>query len=248
MADKQRRKPRELKPSIRRFIFQEAIRQSKIPRELLASLLIKQIDDSGEAPPSLETAKRYISRARNAANPLDEPWTLAACRDYPTFFPPSSLLFLMKMQQESKTYVDVFTNVTNQGYSIRTAMWIVRLQPLVKDYFEPTDLTEEFMILANVAQNYSAAQRVSEIMGEPNFHTADLDDSLCSRDLENIFRFGFRGFKNTTSICQGDCESCKYLPIIRGKLCQLKFVVQEREKLRQQMIQEGLMPPDEEGE
>ena len=248
MQEKDRPKPGKLKPSIKRFIFQEAIRQSNVPRELLANRLIKEIEESHELAPTLETAKRYISKARNAVNPIDEPWTLAACRDYPTFFPPSSLLFLMKMQEEAKTFVDVFTNIRSQGYSIRTAIWIVRLQPLVKEYFEPSDLKEEYMTLANVAQAYSTAERVSEIMGEPTFDTSDLDDSLCSQNLENIVLFGFSGFKDTASICKGDCDSCKYVPIIRGKLCQLKFILQEREKLKRQMIQEGLMPPDQEGE
>ena len=248
MQEKDRRKPGKLRPSIKRFIFQEAIRQSNIPRELLANRLIKEIEESNELAPTLETAKRYISKARNADNPIDEPWTLGACRDYPTFLPPSSLLFLMKMQQESKTYVDVFTNIRDQGFSMRKAMWIVRLQPLVKEYFEPSDLKEEYMILANVAEAYSVAERTSEIMGELAFDTGDLDDSVCSQNLENIILFGFSGFKNTSSICEGDCESCKYVPVIRGKLCQLKVIHQEQESLKNQMVEEGLIDPNEEGD
>jgi len=238
----------KLKPSIKRFICQEAIRQNNVPRELLAHRLIKEIDESGEAPPGLETTKRYISKARNSVNPIDEPWTLGACRDYPTFFPPSSLLFLMKMQQESKTYVDVFTNVRDQGFSIRTAMWIVRLQPLIEEYFKPDDFKEEDMILFNVAQAYSTAERTSEIMGEPAFDSGDLDDSVCSQNLENIILFGFSGFKNTSSICEGDCDSCKYVPIIKGKLCQLKLIYQERERYKNEMIEKGLIDPSEEGD
>ena len=248
MQEKNRRKPGKLKPSIKRFIFQEAIRQSNVPRELLANRLIKEIEESNELAPTLETAKRYISKARNAVNPIDEPWTLGACRDYPTFFPPSSLLFLMKMQEEAKTFVDVFTNIRSRGYSIRTAIWIVRLQPLVKEYFEPSDLKEEYMILANVAESYSAAERTSEIMGEPAFDSGDLDDSVCSQNLENIFLFGYIGFKNTSSICEGDCDSCKYLPIIRGKLCQLKAIHQEQERYKNEMSEKGLIDPNEEGD
>ena len=248
MQEENTQKLGKLKPSIKRFIFQEAIRQRNVPRELLAHRLIKEIEESGELAPSLETTKRYISKARNAVNPIDEPWTLGACRDYPIFFPPSSLLFLMKMQEEAKTFVDVFTNTRSQGYSIRKAIWIVRLQPLVKEYFAPSDLKEEYMILANIAEAYSVAERTSEIMGEPAFDTGDLDDSLCSQNLDYIFLFGVSGFKNTSSICEGDCESCKYVPVIKGKLCQLKVVHQEQERLKNQMVEEGLIDPNEEGD
>jgi len=233
----------KLKPSIKRFICQEAIRQSNVPRELLANRLIKEIEESGELAPTLETAKRYISKARNALNPIDEPWTLGACRDYPTFFPPSSLLFLIKMQ-----YMDIFKNISNQGFSIRKAMWIVRLQSLVKEFFEPDDFKEEHMILANIVEAYSIAERISEFMGELSFDSSDLDESLCSKNLENIFLFGVSGFKDTTSICEGDCESCKYVPFIKGKLCQLKVIYQEQERYENEMKEKGLILPDEKGD
>ena len=240
MREKNRPRPGKLKPSIKRFIFHEAIRQSNIPRELLANRLIKEIEEANELPPTLETAKRYISKARNAANPIDEPWTLGACRDYPTFFPPSSLLFLMKMQ-----YFDIFTNVRKQGFSIRKAIWIVRLQPLVKEFFEPDDFKDEHMILANIAEFYSIAEMTSEIIEEPTFDSGDLDESVCSKNLENIFLFGVSGFKNTTSICERDCESCKYVPVIKRKLCQLKVIYQERERYKNEMIEKGLIDPDD---
>jgi len=243
MQEENTQKLGKLKPSIKRFIFQEAIRQRNVPRELLAHRLIKEIEESGEPAPSLETTKRYISKARNSSNPIDEPWTLGACRDYPTFFPPSSLLFLMKMQ-----YMDIFTNIRKQGFSIRKAIWIVRLQPLVKEFFEPDDFKEENMILANIVEAYSIAEMTSEFIGEPTFDSSDLDESVCSKNLENIFLFGVSGFKNTTSICEGDCESCKYVPVIKGKLCQLKVVYQERERYKNEMIEKGLIDPNEEGD
>jgi len=243
MQEENTQKLGKLKPIIKRFIFQEAIRQRNVPRELLANRLIKEIEESNELAPTLETAKRYISKARNADNPIDEPWTLGTCRDYPTFFPPGSLLFLTKMQ-----YMDIFKNISNQGLSIRKAMWIVRLQPLVKEFFEPDDFKDEHMILANIAEAYSAAERTSEIMGEPIFNSSDMDDSLCSKNIENIFLFGPSGFKNTSTICEGDCESCKYVPIIKGKLCQLKLIYQEQERYKNEMIEKGLIDPNEEGD
>jgi hypothetical protein len=248
MQEENRHRPRKLTPSVRRFIFQEAIRQRNIPRDLLANQLIKQIEEIREVPPGFETAKKYISKARNSYNPIDNPWTLGACRDHPTFFPPSSLLFLTKMQQESKKYVDIFTNIKSEGFSIRTSIWIVRLQPLIEEYFNPTDFHHEYEILCNVAESYSVAEKTSEIMDKPAFDSGDLDDSVCTQNLENIFLFGPIGFKNTSSICEGDCESCKYVPIIKGKLCQLKVIYEEQERDKNKMTEEAFIEPNEEGD
>jgi len=77
MINKDRAKPRELNPSVKRLIYYRAITQRKIPREFLANELIKEINEAGEIPPSLETAKRYISKARNIDDPIDKPWSLA---------------------------------------------------------------------------------------------------------------------------------------------------------------------------
>lgn len=93
MQRKNRLKPRELKPSVKQYLFTEAIRQRKVPRELLANRLIRELEESHEIPPTLETAKRYISKARNAHNPIDQPWTLGACKEYSSFSPRSLCLF-----------------------------------------------------------------------------------------------------------------------------------------------------------
>jgi hypothetical protein len=249
MQEEKTTKPRQLKPTVKRLIFEEAIRQRNVPRELLATRLIKQIEESNEVAPQLETAKRYISKARHAFNPIDKPWTLGACRDYPTFFPPTSLLLLIKMQQQSKRYADIFTKIRSPGFSIRTAMWIVRLQPLVKEYFRPDedDFQQQYELVSNVAGVYSVAEQTSEIMEELTFDTSDLDEAVCSQNLENILLLG-SGYKNTSLICKGDCQSCKYVPVIQGKLCQLKVMHQERERLEKQIIEEGQINPNEEGD
>ena len=249
MDQEKRTKPRQLTPTVKRFIFEEAIRQRNVPRDLLAHRLIKEIDETPEISPALETAKRYISKARNTTNPIDKPWTLGACRDYPTFFPPSSLLRLMKMQEDHKKFADLMTNATSPGLSIRICMWVVRLEPLIKEYFMhgQEDFQQESDILFNVANAYSAAERTSEIMGEQAFDTTDLDQSVCSQNLENIFILA-SGFRNTTSICKGDCDSCKYVPIFPGKLCQLKTIHQEDETLEKQIIEERPTQTNEKGD
>ncbi len=71
-----RKKPRELKPTVRALIYDQAIRYRNTPREFLANKLISEIEELGELPPSFETCIRMISKARNSDNPLDEPWSL----------------------------------------------------------------------------------------------------------------------------------------------------------------------------
>jgi hypothetical protein len=238
MHQKERTKPRELKPTIKRLIFQEAIRQRNVPRELLANRLIKELEEGNEVPPSLETAKRYISKARNATNPIDKPWTLGACRDYPTFFPPTSLLTLMKAQQNAKTGVDLLTGARDPGLSIRECIWIVRLQRLIGHYFlhGQQESNQEFNILLNLARWYSTAERTSEIMGEQTFDSNDLDEALCSQNLEKLMIISAAD-KDPTLICNDDCDSCKYQPVLRGKLCQLRGLNDEDEWPEHHLIQ-----------
>lgn len=222
MQHEKRIKPRQLKPTIKRFIFQEAIRQRHVPRELLANRLIKDIEETGELPPSLETAKRYISKARNAANPIDKPWSLGACRDYPTFFPPSTLPTLMKMQEQEQKSVDIMTDVMSPGLSIRTCMWIARLEPIIHELWHEEHNTErERSILFNLATAYSVAERTSETMAEQTFDSTDLDEALCSGDVIKVVLFGSAD-KDANFVCNGNCDSCKYAPIVPGKLCQLR--------------------------
>jgi len=228
----QRKGPKrsKLKPSVKRLIFQEAIRQRDIPRELLANRLIKEVEEWQERPPTLEVAIRYISKARNATKPIDKPWSLGACRDYPTFFPPASLPTLIKMQEEQKKFVDVVTDVMSPGLSIRTCMWIARLQAYIHaDWMHGEDDPQaEHNILFSVASAYATAERTSETMEEQAFDTNDLDQALCSRDVAKVILFGSAD-KDTTFLCNGNCDSCNYFPIVPGKLCQLRGLKREDE-------------------
>lgn len=212
----------KIKPSTKRLIFQEAIRQRDIPRELLANRLIKEINEAHERPPTLEVAMRYISKARNTDNPIDKPWSLGACRDYPTFFPPSSLPTLVKMQEEQKKFINIMTNTRSPGLSIRTCIWIARLEPIVHDiWHEEHDTETEREILVNLAYAYSLAERTSETMGQQVFETNDLDEALFTRDPAMLYVFGAAS-RDPNFVCNGNCDSCKYEPVVPRKLCQLR--------------------------
>ena len=130
-------KPRELKPSVKRLIVHRAVTQPQVPREFLANELIKEISEAGEIPPTLETAKRYISKARNTDNPIDQPWTLACCSDYVQFFPPDSIPILVNYKNKIDQLVSDDDYQELFGYrvsdiSIRHAIWIIRLEPIIK--------------------------------------------------------------------------------------------------------------------
>jgi hypothetical protein len=194
MQEQHRIKPRRLKPTVSRLIFTEAIRQPKVPREFLASRLIKEIEDSGEIAPTLETCKRYISKARNSYDPLDQPWSLGACRDYPNFFPSSSLLFLLEFQKYVRTnWLDPETRESVALFSIRQAIWVTRLQPIIhklydQELLEPDDPEMELDLVYRISFFYSIAERTSETMGKDTFNTADFDDYLYSKNLDGFYK------------------------------------------------------------
>ncbi len=236
-ADKQH-KPRELKPSVRRLIIYRAITQRKLPRDFLAHELIKEINESGEIPPSLETAKRYISRARNTDNPIDKPWTIGSCSEYGSYFPPESIPFLMECKQFLRLIIPklpegeaIFTCFSSD-FSIRDAIWIARLQPIIHKIF--SDLIssgkakelnissdhESLVALTFVLPTiYSFAELTSEIMREDKFDTSDLDNALFTGDLETLARKGIRDSilkSKKVFHCDNNCKLCRYQKVAPG--------------------------------
>jgi hypothetical protein len=203
----------------------------------LANTLIKEIKESGEIPPSFETAQRYISKARNSGNPIDEPWSIACCSEYSAFFPPDSIPVLMNYKQwiheHSKVskdahdlyneYKDLF-GVSISDISIRHAIWIIRLKPLVEKTFADKIKNHEnlrFGYPLFVAWIYAIAEMTCEILNE-HFISTGLDHALAAGDLDTLVRIGGLGIlaASKPSNCNGDCESCKYM-IIPGftKFC-----------------------------
>lgn len=202
------------------------------------ALLIIKKEYPKEIPPTRDTIIKEVSKARNIEQkPLDIPWTLGACRDYPADFPIDSLPLLMKYKAFSS------------NFSIRKAKWIVRLYPILKDKFQFDDFIDEYSIVSNTAEGYTHAEYMSEMMGEKSFDSQVLDKALCSNDIGGIFSFGLGYLKKRDSICKGDCNSCKYEPAfegelsntIKGKFCQPKGRREYLEKLEKQE-REGKLP------
>jgi hypothetical protein len=226
-------KPRALKPSIRRLIVYRAISQRKIPREFLANELIKEIAEAGEIPPTLETAKKYISKARNSDNPLDKPWTLASCSEYASFFPPESLPILVdykdylnKIENEHESNTKKTFGISLADFSIRDAIWIIRLKPLI-DHISARLMINNtpipFLYPVFIAKFYAGAELASETMEEDHFECSDLDKALFAGDIQTLYELAGMKVLATGKPCtrNNNCKSCEYvrIPDSNPKMC-----------------------------
>ncbi len=224
-------RPRELKPSVKRLIYYRAVTQRMVPREFLANELIKEIKELGEITPALETAKRYISKARNADNPLDKPWSIACCSEYSSIFSPKSISEIMDYKQwiyhllkdKEGEYKDLFGSSVSD-ISIRHAMWIVRLKPLIEKTFSEKMENDENVRLGYpffIAMIYSMAETTCEILDE-HFVSFGLDNALVAGDLNTLAKIGGLSILATAKPihCDWNCESCKYIKLPGfDKLC-----------------------------
>ena len=104
---------RKLKRKTRQKVMSEDIRRlitlratsSNTRRIELAQEILTEIKECypKQISPSKETIIKMVSNVRNhQPSPLDRPWNLGACREYPSFFPPESLPFLVHCIQFHK--------------------------------------------------------------------------------------------------------------------------------------------------
>lgn len=223
-------KPRALTPTVKRLIVHRATTQRQLPREYLAHELISEIKEAGEIPPTPDTIKRYISKARNAHNPLDEPWTLSSCSDYPTFFPPDSIPIILhykdcldQLPPEAQRTHKEFFGLPMSDIPIRHAIWIVRLQPIInhlspKLMIDDEPLPDTFPLV--IAAMYAMTEMASELLGEGHFDSHDLDNALFAGDLPAFMTIVAKSFAATSEPCRNNnnCHSCDYakLPGVRG--------------------------------
>lgn len=217
-------RPRELNPSVKRLIYYRAITQRMVPREYLANALIKEIEEIGEIAPKLETAKKYISRARNADNPLDKPWSIACCSESNSIFSPESISEIMDYKQwlyhllkdKDDEYRDLFGGSVSD-ISIRHAMWIIRLKPLIEKALAElieNDENVRFSLTFIIAMIYSMAETTCEILDE-HFVSFGLDNALVAGDLKTLSKIaGLSVMASSKPInCDNNCESCKYIKL-----------------------------------
>lgn len=218
-----RRRPRKLSKIVMRLIVERAIRERNKPRDYLADELIKEIEENGDIAPTPETMKRYISKARNSTNPKDKIWTIGACEEFDSYFPPDSL----------PTIYESINLIGQSLFTIRQMIWLIRLKPLVQKIFSRELAFEEASrigIPILIADYYAFAELTSEILGENQFDTQDLDQAFFSADIGELAKRGIiKRLKSSKQFeCNSDCESCKYEPISSdrafglGNLCKPK--------------------------
>lgn len=195
---KERGKPRRLKPTVRALIYDQAIRYKNMPREFLANKLISEIEELGELPPSFETCKRMISKARNSDNPLEQPWSLGVMSKYPEFFPPESAYIMANMIGGIRVYGDYGHYVgipPGPQYSIRQAIWITRIYPIIKGLFN-FDERELQSKVNRVSNAYRIAEIASELDNEESFDTWELDHSLIEGNFDKIKAWSDRNMRD----------------------------------------------------
>jgi hypothetical protein len=117
-----------IKPSIKKLIFEKALKDKHTPREALAVELKKLIEEMYETPPSHETMIKLISKARNKPeSPLDKPWSTATLDKYP--IPAEALPTILKL------WVWIAENVGDK-FTIREALWASRLYTVIGNIVE----------------------------------------------------------------------------------------------------------------
>jgi len=167
---KKRGSLRRIDPETRTRIFEEAIKDRKIPRGILAESLEKEL---GKKSPSLETLEKEISKARNhPTGELDRPWSIGACLKYN--IPPSIVPVLIRMQE----WVYSNENLPFRGLTIRKAKWYSILFPILLPMVNPSQVSpvEKIIKILLIVEQYSQREQIAEFMGKDYPDTSDFDD------------------------------------------------------------------------
>ena len=161
-----------IKPTVKKVIVYEALKDRNKPRRQLVVELIDIIEGMGEIAPAEETLEKLISRARNhPVSPLDAPWSLGCLAKYD--IPPEALPKVMFIYEKRLREAE-------QHFTIREVLWIARLHKTIDD---PIWL-EQF------ASAYALREWVDWILDYP-IYTRGLDITLI-RYSNKSSRAGFK--------------------------------------------------------
>jgi hypothetical protein len=112
-----------IRPSVKKLIADEAIRNPKEGRGSLYVRLKRDIGEMGEVAPSEETTYKLISQARRNSPKFEELWTMASLRDNP--LPPESIPSVSKVWR--------YAINTDEKFTLAQAEWAARLYTLVPE-------------------------------------------------------------------------------------------------------------------
>jgi hypothetical protein len=171
------------------MIVDAAIQQPDMPRDVLAEILVSEIEKMGFVAPSFETLKSYISKARShGIKAVDYPWSIGSCVDYN--IPPEIIPTLIEYKDklESIKSKDRSNERMPKGhFTIRGALWLVRLMPMIKFKFPGDDRNPFYAYLILIVDAYTREETIHEILkpGEP-FDTSELDNIWFSNDNKSF--------------------------------------------------------------
>lgn len=154
-----------------------------IVKETVASVLLEELDSTAielkrEVEKRLKekgynykfTDRTYLNiKNRLLPNlgdkPIDQPWSIGACAEYYDRIPPESIPILIKINELKGL----------RKFSIRQAIWTLRLYPLiVKTYNEKEKFEEDIWLWPSA---YAHVERVSELTNS-KLDTSELDQKL----------------------------------------------------------------------
>ncbi len=105
--------------------------------------------------------------------PIEQPWGIGACAEYYDRISPESIPILMRVEQLKGL----------QTFSIRQAIWVSRLYPLIMETYNNED--EKFKVdIWAWSSTYAHMERVSE-MTNSKLDTSELDQALLDYLLEH---------------------------------------------------------------
>jgi hypothetical protein len=184
-----------IKPSIRLFIYEEAVKHRSTPRIVLAAELEKSItEDLGEKAPARETIEKLISAAWNVAEgPLDEPFTLGSVLKWD--IAAEAIPVLLQIQDQEK--------LLRQQLTIRQARWAAKLYPLVHAHYHEKNAVREALLLFFTAESYALREKGGEFAGVVGLDTSYLDRYNWGHNTPiGTLRLGFKNSRISTAIIE----------------------------------------------
>jgi len=148
-------------------------------REAIAQVLNLSEHDN----PSLRSYEEALKPVRakfREKNPLDEHWTIGASAKYnisPDIL-PILLSIAQVLNQSPPSWVPAEVK-PQLPFSIRQALWISRLYPLLSKAAErtkPGNSKAQYAIMFIIASQYAWKERTAEVMGKTILDTTDLDE------------------------------------------------------------------------
>jgi predicted transcriptional regulator len=179
----------------KKYIMEQAIKESLKPRMLLADAMLKEMRQSrdvGDKLPERESIAKLISKTRTHKTSDDSPWSLGVSKTLD--ISPEATADLLKVW---KCCLAIGHTLT-----IREAKWVALIRTAIetevnpsKNNLNPDSNNHQIkpnpwkyrgVLLFGFAYEYAIRERIAEISGSP-MDTRDLDGGLCFQDRDWVW-------------------------------------------------------------